>query len=154
MATTEMSLLCSKHKSLRLAFTLIPALWLCLSLLLFSISETFSLSQNDFLSVCLIRSWMEAGSDRRCQKSQTTTTTTTLSKLPTKHAQAGKRAWFWGIFSVPLGMRVFPGDSDSKESAHSAGDPGSIPGLGRSSGEGNGNPVQYSCLENSMDREA
>ena len=42
--------------------------------------------------------------------------------------------------------------SDGKESACNAGDPGLIPGLGRSSGEGNGNPLQYSCLENSMDR--
>ena len=42
----------------------------------------------------------------------------------------------------------------SKESACSAGDLGSIPGLGRSSGEGNGNPLQYSCLENPMDRGA
>ena len=41
-----------------------------------------------------------------------------------------------------------------KESACDAGDQGSIPGLGSSSGEGNGNPLQYSCLENSMDREA
>ena len=39
----------------------------------------------------------------------------------------------------------------SKESACSAGDPGSIPGLGRSPGEGNGNPLQYLCLENLMD---
>ena len=39
-------------------------------------------------------------------------------------------------------------------SAYNAGDPGSIPGLGRSPGEGNGNPLQYSCLENSMDRVA
>ena len=45
----------------------------------------------------------------------------------------------------------FPGGSDGKASACSAGDPGSIPGLGRSPGEGNGNPLQYSCLENSMD---
>ena len=45
----------------------------------------------------------------------------------------------------------FPGSSDSKASACSAGDPDSIPGLGRSPGEGNGNPLQYSCLENSMD---
>jgi len=44
----------------------------------------------------------------------------------------------------------FPGGSDGKEFACNAGDPGS----GRSSGEGNGNPLQYSCLENSMDREA
>ena len=51
----------------------------------------------------------------------------------------------------PMG---FPGGSDSKASAHNAGDPGSIPGLGRSSGEGNGKPLQYSCLENSMDEGA
>ena len=46
------------------------------------------------------------------------------------------------------------GGSDSKESACNAGDPGSIPGLGRFPGEGNGYPLQYSCLENSMDRGA
>ena len=45
----------------------------------------------------------------------------------------------------------FPGGSDGKESACNAGDPGSIPGLGRSPGEGDGNPLQY-CLGNSMDR--
>ena len=45
----------------------------------------------------------------------------------------------------------FPGGSDSKASAYNAGDQGSIPGLGRSPGEGNGNPLQYSCLENPMD---
>ena len=44
--------------------------------------------------------------------------------------------------------------SDSKESDCNAGDPGSIPGLGRSPGEGNGNALQYSCLENPMDGEA
>ena len=44
--------------------------------------------------------------------------------------------------------------SASKESACNAGDPASIPGLGRSPGEGNGNPLQYSCLENPMDRGA
>ena len=47
-----------------------------------------------------------------------------------------------------------PGGSDSKESGCSAADPGSILGLGRSLGEGNGYPLQYSCLENSMDRAA
>ena len=46
-----------------------------------------------------------------------------------------------------------PCSSNGKESACNAGDQGSIPGLGSSSGEGNGNPLQYSCLENSMDRE-
>ena len=50
-----------------------------------------------------------------------------------------------------MGCKVFPGGSDGKASACNAGDPGSIPGLGRSPGEGNGNPLQYSCLENSMD---
>ena len=45
----------------------------------------------------------------------------------------------------------FPGVSDGKVSAYNAGHPGLIPGLGRASGEGNGNPLQYSGLENSMD---
>ena len=45
----------------------------------------------------------------------------------------------------------FPGGSDRKASAYNAGDRGSIPGLGRSLGEGNGNPLQYSCLENPID---
>ena len=44
--------------------------------------------------------------------------------------------------------------SDGKESACNAGDPGSIPGLGRSPGERNGNPLLYSCLKNSTDRGA
>ena len=45
----------------------------------------------------------------------------------------------------------FPGGSDGKESAYSAGDPGLIHGLGISPGEGNGTPLQYSCLENTTD---
>ena len=55
--------------------------------------------------------------------------------------------WFFLLFS-----KGFPGESDSKETACNAGDLGSIPGLGRSPGEGNGYSLQYSCLENSMDR--
>ena len=51
----------------------------------------------------------------------------------------------------PLG---FPCSSSGKESAYDAGDQGSVPGSGRASGEGNDNLLQYSCLENSMDREA
>ena len=51
-------------------------------------------------------------------------------------------------------FRDFPGGSDSKASAYNVGDLGSIPGSGRSPGEGNGNPLQYSCLENPIDREA
>ena len=50
------------------------------------------------------------------------------------------------------GILGFPGGSAGKESACSVGDLGSIPRLGRSPGEGNDNPLQYSCLENSMDR--
>ena len=49
---------------------------------------------------------------------------------------------------------VFPGGSQGKESACNERNPGSIPGLGRCLGERNGNPLQYSCLENSMDRGA
>ena len=48
----------------------------------------------------------------------------------------------------------FPGGSESKESVCNAGDPGSIPGLRRFPGERNVNPLQYSCLENPMDRRA
>jgi len=48
----------------------------------------------------------------------------------------------------------FLGGSDGKDSACNAGDPGSVPESGRSPGEGNGYPLQYSCLENSMDRGA
>ena len=50
------------------------------------------------------------------------------------------------------GYPGFPGGSDGKEYACNAGDPGLIPGSGRSPGEGNGNPLLYSCLENPMDR--
>ena len=52
----------------------------------------------------------------------------------------------------PLFPKGFPGGSDGEES--DPGDPGSIPGSGRSPGEGNGYPLRYSCLENSMDRGA
>ena len=50
-------------------------------------------------------------------------------------------------------LEGFPCGSDGKASAYTAGDLGSIPGLGRSSGEGNGTPLQYSCLENPVDEE-
>ena len=63
-----------------------------------------------------------------------------------------------GVVWVSLKLNIrhdrsydFHGGSDSKESACNAGDLSSIPGLGRSSGEGNGNPLQYSCLENSTE---
>ena len=62
--------------------------------------------------------------------------------------------WKWFCFFFFASLWGFPGDSYSKESACNAGDPGSIPGSGRSPGEGNGNPLQYSCLENAMHRGA
>ena len=55
---------------------------------------------------------------------------------------------------LPSRAQGFPGGSDTKESACNAGDMSLIPGLGRSPGEGNGYPLQYSCLENCMDRGA
>ena len=58
------------------------------------------------------------------------------------------------IEPVSLALVSFPSRSDGKTSACNAGDLGSIPGSGRSPGEGNGNPLQYSCLEKSMDRGA
>ena len=53
--------------------------------------------------------------------------------------------------SFVVSHQDFPGGSDGKASAYNTGDPGSIPWEGRSPGEGNGNPLQYSCLENPMD---
>ena len=64
---------------------------------------------------------------------------------------------FWNLYTLSLSNPPnmgFPGGSDGKEYACSAGDLGSIPGSGRSPGEGNGNPLQCSCLENPMDRGA
>ena len=68
------------------------------------------------------------------------------------HSAAHHKAFLIGfVFCTCLG---FPVDSDGKETAFNSGDPGWISGSGRSPGEGNGNPLQYACLENSMDRGA
>ena len=58
------------------------------------------------------------------------------------------------IYEKPTANIILNGGSDGKVSVYNAGDPGLIPGLGRSLGEGNGNPFQYYCLENPMDRGA
>ena len=58
------------------------------------------------------------------------------------------------VYSGGYIAKEFAGGSEDKASACHAGDQGLIPGLGRSPGEGNGNPLQYSCLENPMDRGA
>jgi len=71
------------------------------------------------------------------------------------HGAAKSQTWLsnWTTNNrvEPKGL---PCSSNGKESACNTGDPGSIPGSGRSSGEGNGSPLQYSCLENPMDRGA
>ena len=70
------------------------------------------------------------------------------------------KPWSWNLFIYLFGIYfgvknvVFPGGSDSKESTCNAVDSGSMSGLGGSPGEGNDNPLQYSCLEKSMDRGA
>ena len=69
-----------------------------------------------------------------------------------------EKVGFWGVcLMLPwyiIHVEGFPGGSEVKVSAFNMGDLGSIPGSGRSPGEGNGNPLQYSCLENPMDRGA
>ena len=67
----------------------------------------------------------------------------------TLHFEKKKKTWNFNTSSPTY--QDFPGGSDGKVSAYDVGDPGSIPGSGRSPGEGNGNPLQYSCLENPMD---
>ena len=77
--------------------------------------------------------------------------------FPSKNARAGCHSLLQRIF-LTQGSNLLPcfagGGSDGKASACNAGDLGSIPGLGRSPREGNGNPLQYSCLENPMGRGA
>ena len=78
---------------------------------------------------------------------------TQLVKNPSamKEIFLGKICWKRNRLLTPIFMG-FPGGSDSKESACNAGELGLISGLGRSPGEGNGNPLQCSCLKNPMDR--
>ena len=76
-----------------------------------------------------------------------------------KNQRPNGRRRLWGALPTLEGdllciPKDFPGGSDGKASAYNVGDPGSIPGSERSPGEGNGNPFQYSCLENPMDRGA
>ena len=79
-----------------------------------------------------------------------------IHKLPKSGRHIlGRFLWFKGTLShfnrTFLIIVGFPGGSDGKASVYNAGDPGWIPGLGRSPGEGNGNPLQHSCLESPMD---
>ena len=69
----------------------------------------------------------------------------------TEHAQARMATPLFQAKNYYFINKIFPGGSEVKVSACNEGDLGSIPGSGRSPGEGNGNPLQYSCLENLMD---
>ena len=70
-----------------------------------------------------------------------------------EHVVCDTKTVSWHLFIVLLYLNLdFPGGSDGKASVYNAGDPGSIPGSGRSPGEGNGNLLRYYCLENPMDR--
>ena len=72
-----------------------------------------------------------------------------------EHVVCDTKTVSWHLFIVLLYLNLdFPGGSDGKASVYNAGDPGSIPGSGRSPGEGNGNLLRYYCLENPMDRGA
>ena len=78
-----------------------------------------------------------------------------LKRLMTSLKDIHVSITFTFFLSFSLASFVFfPGGSEGKASACNVGDPGFIPGSGRSPGEGNGNPLQYSCLENPMDGEA
>ena len=71
------------------------------------------------------------------------------------HFLVGRLDYHLGFFTTSATLPLdFPGGSDGKASVYNAGDLGSIPGSGRSAGEGKGNPLQYYCLENPMDRGA
>ena len=65
--------------------------------------------------------------------------------------QLGRVVAFHSVIKGLCSFLDFPSGSGGRASAYNVGDPGSIPGLGRSPGEGNGNPLQSSCLENPMD---
>ena len=68
--------------------------------------------------------------------------------------QTKEIGWLAGLEKQKTAIDYIPGGSDGKESTCNAGDLGSIPGSGRSLGEEYGNPLQYSCLEDPMDRGA
>ena len=90
--------------------------------------------------------WTEARDRLRFMGSQRVRHDERLSMQAHTHAYTYRRRF--------IGVRGFPGGSNGKVSACNAGDTGSVPGSGRSPGEGKSNPLQYSCLENPMDRGA
>ena len=102
------------------------------------LSLSFLSSRKDVIRNSLAVQWLEPGAFTALAQLQSLVGEVISYKLP----------------SATHTHKKFPCSSDGKEAACSGGDLGSIPGSGRSPGEGNGNPFQYSCLENSMDRGA
>ena len=103
---------------------------------------------NTFISFSSTSLGFPGGTGGKASTSYLPQTTSRASQvaLVVKNPPAKLEKHFW--------LLGFSGGSDSKESAYNAGDPGSTPGLRRSLGEGNSNPLQYCCLENPMDRGA
>ena len=102
-------------------------IFICLSLSLCSLCTNVIQQIRHWLN-CFRKDW-----DGSCRK-RMMSSFVLRQKLPSQSFQVG-----------------LPGGSDGKASGYNEGDPGSVPGPGRSPGEGNGNPLQYSCLENPMD---
>ena len=92
------------------------------------------------------------------QRANSLEKTLILGKIEDKRKGQLRMRWLDSITSsIDMNyskLQEFPGGSERKESACNVGEPGLIPGSGRCPGEGNGNPLQYSCLENPMDRGA
>ena len=106
-----------------------------------------------------LQPWGHIWQDIWCREQNTVGRWAKMSKLCGWHTECEKELQLWSsteldFFYPVMCQEGFPGGSDGKESACNLGDPGVIPGLERSPGEANGNPLQYSCLENSMNRGA
>ena len=114
------------------------------------------LSNLSKFSSCQRRVWLWTRQPAPCPTCLSASPPAQLPNPPTQVQRVGLLINNWKGWWINLTFETpdFPGGSDGKASAYNAGDPGSIPGLGRSPGEGNGNRLQYSCLENPMDRGA
>ena len=116
-------------------------------------SATFSIFSPIYLprSICIYTSFLGEGNGNPLQCSCLENPRDRGAWWAAVYGVAQSRTRLKRLSSSSICIYDFPGGSDSKSSAYNVGDQGSIPGLGRSPGEGNGNPLQYSCLENPMD---
>ena len=113
-----------------------------------------TLSVGELWPLVPLLAYVTPGSPQRCSLGPDPhfvllTVALNLFSLRSSSCHSINSAFFEGLLSSVV--RDFPGGSDGKASAYNAGDLGSIPGSGRSPGEGNSNPLQYSCLENPVD---